>query len=249
MLYLLIIIAIVVALVIPITISVRKEKLKMQKIISRAASTSAEQLEAIYNAIEKSGTEVPNAAIFARLHQTCASTDVRIIIPDFIEPWSGMAIDFTFDKDVTLSLVKTAETSSSINGRQLRKVLVPRNRSKAGKLKNTYSPNEYFKKIPEVASACEKICPEFPSELLGYLFNISRECYYHDPIDQIRIGGSPSWIQNPEYELCPICKKRMSHIAQIPSEILPTHWKAIGDFYLMGCKKHPGQICTINQFT
>lgn len=237
------------ALAIPLAVVLIKFNIKRRRIIQCAATASPIQLEAIYSAIEKSGTEVPTTAVLARLNQSSKPIDFQLVIPPCFEPWGGMAIEPIVGKKVVLCLKASTEAQAYLNGRPFRMVLVPRYRTKSGKVRNTYSPDDYFKRIPEVAVECERICPDYPRELLGYLFNTSIESHEFDPIFQVRLGGSASWIQDPEFKSCPVCKKRMSHVAQIPGAMLPCNAPDKGNFYLLGCREHLGETCTIEQFT
>lgn len=240
---------IVLALAIPLAVVLIKFNLKRRKIIQCAATASPKQLETIYSAIEKSGTETPTTAVLARLNQSSGPIDFQLVIPPCVEPWGGMEIEPVIGKEVVLRLKTSAESQSYLHARPFRMVLVPRHRTKSGKERNTYSPDDYFKRIPEVAAECKRICPDYPRELLGYLFNTSIESHEFDPIFQVRLGGSASWIQEPEFKSCPVCKKRMIHIAQIPGAMLPGKAPDKGNFYLLGCREHLGETCTIEQFT
>ncbi len=57
-----------------------------------------------------------------------------------------------------------------------------------------------------------------------------------------RVGGSPSWIQNPEYPECPNCGQTMSFLMQLDSD-LPTanggilDWGDSGMLYVMWCDR------------
>lgn len=240
---------VVLALAIPLAVVLIKFNLKRRRIIQCAATASPMQLEAIYSAIEKSGTEPPTTAVLARLNQSRGPIEFQLVIPLCIEPWGGMAVEPTIGKEVVLSLKASTEAQPYLHGKPFKVVLVPRHRTKSGKERNTYSPDEYFRRIPEVAAECERICPDYPRELLGYLFNTSIESHEFDPIFQVRLGGSASWIQDPEFKSCTVCKKRMSHIAQVPGAMLPGRTPDKGSFYLLGCREHLGETCTIEQFT
>lgn len=237
------------ALAIPFAVVLIKFNIKRRRIIQCASTASPMQLEAIYSAIEKSGTEAPNTAVLARMNGSSGPIEFQLIIPPCVEPWGSMAIEPTIGKEVVLGLKASTEAQSYLHARPFRMVLVPRHSTKSGKERNTYSPDDYFRQIPEVAAECERICPDYPRELLGYLFNTSIESHEFDPIFQVRLGGSASWIQNPEFKSCPVCKKRMSHIAQIPGAMLPGKAPDKGNFYLLGCREHLGETCTIEQFT
>ena len=176
---------IVLALAIPLAVVLIKFNLKRRKIIQCAATASPKQLETIYSAIEKSGTETPTTAVLARLNQSSGPIDFQLVIPPCVEPWGGMAIEPVIGKEVVLRLKTSAEAQSYLHARPFRTVLVPRHRTKSGKERNTYSPDDYFKRIPEVAAECERICPEYPRELLGYLFNTSIKSHEFDPIFQV----------------------------------------------------------------
>lgn len=50
-----------------------------------------------------------------------------------------------------------------------------------------------------------------------------------------QIGGHPSWVQDPEYPICPSCERRMSYIGQIDHADFNEY--AEGIFYMFVCPK------------
>lgn len=50
-----------------------------------------------------------------------------------------------------------------------------------------------------------------------------------------QIGGHPSWVQDPEYPLCPCCERRMRYIGQIDYADFDEY--AEGIFYMFVCPK------------
>lgn len=50
-----------------------------------------------------------------------------------------------------------------------------------------------------------------------------------------QIGGHPSWVQDPEYPLCPCCKRRMRYIGQIDYADFDKYGEGI--FYMFICAK------------
>lgn len=240
---------IVSGLVIALAVALIKFNIKRRKIIEYATNASQEQLGRIYTAIENSGTEQPTSAVLARSGLKSESISFQLVIPEQIRPWGGMSVLSEIGDNVHLRLEHTHENLCILRNTIYRPVYVPRNRTKSGKSRNTYSTDAYFKAIPSVADECKKIAPEYPRELLGYLFNTSIESHEFDPIFQVRFGGSASWIQDPEFVNCPICKKRMDLIVQIPGALLPGKVSDKGNYYLQGCKTHIEQTSTLEQFT
>lgn len=92
-------------------------------------------------------------------------------------------------------------------------------------------------------------CPENPHGLLAYLLCAGRESYEFEPIDQARVGTSPSWVQDPQHQLCPQCQRRMSLILQLPGTLLSHQAYHRGTFFLFGCPTHPTETSSLGQFT
>ena len=101
----------------------------------------------------------------------------------------------------------------------------------------------------ELAVALRALCPRYPSELLAYLLSTGLATFEFDGINQARIGGTPAWIQDPEFPVCPQCGKRMKFILQLPGSLLHKKGFQEATFYLFGCKQHPENIQSVEQYS
>lgn len=112
-----------------------------------------------------------------------------------------------------------------------------------------YDPARYIRLAPALRSALTALAPNREVDLLSYLLCIGRDSFEFDPIDQARIGGSPAWIQGPEFPTCSACKKRLRFIAQFPGSAVSAREHQSGTFYVFGCTTHPSDTRTVYQTT
>jgi hypothetical protein len=141
-------------------------------------------------------------------------------------------------------------TEPMLLGRVYRLVRVPRHQTKnSTKQRNAYSSQQYIAKNPALLSALGDVCRKYPDDLLSYLLCVGRESFEFEPIDQVRIGTSPAWVQDPEYPICDDCKKRMRLVLQLPGTLVSKKSFHRGTFYLFGCATHPHQTKSLGQFT
>jgi len=217
-------------------------------IIKRAASATEAQLERIYCAIENKNGEPPTCAVLGRTNRTVPAMCAIIPIPEYVRPWAGKSIVVTNNEKVALSLPDVPATEATIAGKVFRLVPIPRQQTKTGKSRNLFSPKRYIAADPELMAALTDVCPRYPLEVLAYLLSAGIESFEFDPINQARIGGSPSWTQDAEFVNCSLCKKRMSMVLQLPGTLLPVKTKMRATFYLFGCPTHTEQSATVVQY-
>jgi hypothetical protein len=223
--------------------------LKRLRIIRCAGNASDAELEAIYAQIDSLGTETPSCAVLARTNRRSDSEgDWSIVVPSFVEPWSGRTILADVGSDVAFRLACSGASEPRLRGKVYRVVPVPRTLTKSGKARNQFSPSKYVAGNPDLMSALSAVCPEHPTELLAYLLAAGAETFEFDPMFQARIGGSPSWVQDAEFPECEQCRKRMSLILQLPGAMLPGKPMAEGTFFFFACVRHPDNTRTVAQF-
>lgn len=224
---------------------------KRLHIIRAAAGATDEQLECIYRRIEASSAEAPNGFILGRTNKQAHDERCLIAIPHSLEnfPWAGRVVQIEVERDVKFRFADESVGCTRLLGKEYRAVAVPRSRTKTGKLRNTFSPQRYISESSGLREKLTAVCPRYPEELLSYLLCAGRESFEFEPIDQARIGTSAAWVQDPEFKYCPLCKRRMSLIIQLPGTL--AHRKAFhrGTFFLFGCATHPDQTASSGQFT
>ncbi len=243
-----IVIVVIALLLIPLAIVLIRFNLKRVRIIKQAISATDDQLERVYRAIERKQTEPPTCAVLARTNRTASPTAASIPIPDYVRPWVGKSINIVNGVEVKFSLSDVRVTEPAIAGKVFRILPVPRRVTKTGKSRNQLAPKQYISGNPELMAALSDISPRYPAEVLAYLLSAGMDSFEFDPINQARIGGRPSWIQDPEFVNCDECKKRMDLILQLPGTLLPGKPNARATFYLFGCPAHLDQTKTIVQY-
>lgn len=225
---------------------------KRRYVARSAAFASLEQLERIYTFVEQVGTVPSNGYVLARTNKSTGETRCLVPIPrslpDF--PWAGKVVEVKVAKDVEFTFVEATVVEPTLLGHVYRPVRVPRHQAKhSAKERNMFSPDRYAASSPELHAALSAVCPEYPIELLSYLLCVGRASFEFEPIDQARIGTSPAWVQDPEHQTCPECRKRMNLLLQLPGAVVSEKAFHRGTFYLFGCLTHPYQIKSLGQFT
>jgi hypothetical protein len=223
---------------------------KRRYIIRCAEDASPEQLEAIYHQIESCGGETPACAILARTNARSGGVeDLSIPVPPYVQPWAGRVISAEGGGiDLAFRFSSSRASPAIVRGKQYRIVPVLRQRTKSGKPRNQYSPKKYMSNNPDVLRPLQAVCSRYPAELLGYLLATGCDSFECEPTDQTRIGGSPSWVQDPEFPKCGVCQKSMSMILQLPGSLLPGKPSPEGMFFFFGCATHPEETKTDAQF-
>lgn len=150
--------------------------------------------------------------------------------------------------DVTFRLAGDAVMETRLTGKVFRRVRVPRASTSSGKVRNVYSPRRYVASNVALRTALRELCPDSPDALLSYLLCVGTDSHEFEPIDQVRIGGTPAWVQDPEWPKCEQCNRRLSLIVQIPGVLLSAT-EAARTYYWFGCKRHTESTKMIEQFT
>lgn len=228
--------------------------LKRLRIIRAAAAATSEQLKEIYRLIGASGSrgsQRANGFVLGRLNEAADDPSCTVAIPNEMEefPWAGKSIAVEVDADVQFRVLDESYRTIQLQGQKYWPVSVPTVLLKSGKVRNQFSPSQYVKGNRRLQEQLASICPEYPTDLLSYLLCVGGSGFEFEPIDQVRIGTSAAWVQDPELQYCDHCKKRMALILQLPGALL--HDKAFQEetFYLFGCKKHSDQTRTVSQLS
>jgi hypothetical protein len=224
---------------------------KRLQIIRAAAGATGKQLEEIYRLIDVGGSEKANGFVLGRLNEAAEDTSRIIAIPSEVEefPWAGMSVAIDVDSEVRFRFLNGSSRKTQLLGQKYRPVSVPRVRLKSGKIRNQFFPSKYVKRSEALRKELAGVCPEYPTELLSYLLCAGGSSFEFEPIDQGRIGTSAAWVQDPEFQYCDQCNKKMALILQLPGTLL--HKKALhrGTFYFFGCMRHADRTRTVAQFT
>ncbi len=241
--------AVAVGIVLLARVAVRFRRQTKAMEAAAAAATPA-QLDAIYACIEKLGDTPFNGYVIVSANRTV--NDPRRVIPlprDLTGfPWGGRAVIIDIGKEVTLRIGDDPADAPMLAGTVYRALRVPRfTGRKSRKIRNVYEPSTYLRESKELLPLLREISATYPKESLNYLLTAGTRAHSFDPIDQARIGASVAWIQDPDSPDCPLCRKRMASIVQVPGVMLKTRGYRDGNFYLFGCVEHPEQIAQVFQ--
>jgi len=225
-----------------------RKQTHVRKCARRASNT---QLEGIYERLTAGGSEPPNGFILARTNRATEDASNLIRIPDGLAdfPWAGQTVSVNAMEEPEFTFVPDQSMETRLLGKVYEAVAVPRFRSKSGKLRNSYQPTKYLASDPVLAERVKSACPEYPLELLSYLLAAGGDTFEFDAINQARIGTSAAWLQEPEFQSCPQCGKRMILIIQLPGTLAHRKHFHEGTFFLFGCQTHPQETSVVRQFT
>lgn len=242
------IIAVGVAMLCGALIRFNLKQMHVRKCAQRASNA---QIEGIYERLGAAGSEPPNGFILARTNRTAEDLPNLIRIPDGLAdfPWSGQTVSVNAMKEPEFTFAADQSMETRLLGRAYEAVAVPRFTSKSGKLRNNYQPTKYLASDPVLAERVKSVCPEYPLELLSYLLAAGGDTFEFDAINQARIGTSAAWLQEPEFQSCPKCKKRMTLIIQLPGTLAHRKHFQNGTFFFFGCPAHPEETSVVSQFT
>jgi len=212
------------------------------------AQATPEQISRIVDLAGSIGTEPSVGGVLVETDER-ASGQTVISIPENIHdfPWVGQSVFLTFDPEPAFSLSEESVAHTLICGRVYRYMAVPRIKTKTGKLRNVFDLTRYPKLNPELSSAVAKVCEDYPQATLSaILWNGNLDS--PEPVDQLRIGTSAAWMQEPEWQYCGNCGKRMRLIVQFPGPC--TEQKDYRDctLYFFGCAAHPLETNSVVQF-
>lgn len=224
-----------------------------REVLRYAAAASSAQLEAIYALVEQTGTVASNGFVLARTYRKAEHERCLVPLPEGLPdfPWSGRVIEVVATDEVVVRFVDEPATEPVLLGEAYRPVRVPRHATrKPARHRNVYSPGEYVAASAPLREALAAACPNHPLKLLSHLLCAAGgEGVEFEPIDQARIGTSPSWVQDPEYQHCDDCRKRMRLILQVPGPLISRKAFRRGTFYFFGCPAHPDRTRTLGQYT
>jgi hypothetical protein len=240
---------VIAGLLVALAVAIVRFQRRRKQIADAAGRLSVEQLEHLYALITKIGSAASTGGVLAYSPVPASHRDYVVSIPEDLPgfPWAGWSFAVEAAKEVSFRRLHDAAAFTGLGGRRYRYVAVPRQATKSGKHRNVFDPARYLEQSPALRDAVVAACPEYPAQLLSFLLcdrNIEFE-----PINQPRIGTSPAWVQDPEFQSCDTCGKRMALVIQLPGTLV--HPKAFhrGTFFLFGCKAHPEQLKTLGQFT
>jgi hypothetical protein len=224
---------------------------KRRAIARSLARADPEDVEAVFQALEALGDEPSEGWLFARTNELRpASAEDRIVVPEGPpNPWSGRTVVVTGEDELAVALVEKNEPESVLAGRLVRPVPVPRFRGRSGKVRNLFHPQALIRKSSALADALRAICPRHPAELLAFLLCPGGWSHEFEPIEQIRLGTPPVWIQGPVSRTCPRCKERMRVALQLPGFPLREKTWADTTFYVLACPEHPEELQVVRQMT
>jgi hypothetical protein len=246
-----VLLAIVGAGVTALALSIVWFNIKRKRIMRAAARATPAELETIYALVEASGSADSTGFVLGRTNTTADDPSCVVEIPatmtDF--PWAGRSFHVEAAQDVQFRASETTGSGIRLLGRVYRPVAVPREKLASGKERNRFNPRLYVRSSSILRDSLVRICPEHPEDLLSYLLCAGQDSFEFEPINQARIGTSAAWIQDPEFQYCDQCRKRMILVLQIPGTLV--HRKAFhsATFYLLGCKSHPDRTASVKQYS
>jgi len=132
----------------------------------------------------------------------------------------------------------------------LRPLAVPRVLNKSGRSRNLLSPSSLLRKVPTLDGVVSAVGPN-PEKTLVTVLAPSSWGESFEAFERIQVGGSPDWVQSPEWPSCPDCGRRAAFLAQIGVAASPAlDRRVIGDVtYLFGCETHRESVLCVTQFT
>jgi hypothetical protein len=225
--------------------------IKRRYIERQSAAASEHALADVYETVEKSSPVPSVACVLSRTNQAASDSQNVIAIPAWLPsfPWAGKEVCISIDDDVNVVVQSGSDNESRLKGRRYRALKVPRVVTRSGKHRNVYSPKRYFKLEPSLEQALKVICVKYPAEVLSYLLCPGLNSFEFEPIFQVRIGGSPAWVQVPEFTYCSICRKRMKFVLQVPGTMVGPSKFHEAVVFMFGCVTHPDQYDTVIQFS
>lgn len=235
-----------------LVIAILRARRKCLFIVRCAAAATPTQLDQIYTLVERSGTVAANGYVLAITLLRCEETRSLVPIPKDLPdvPGAGQVIEVTIDEQVRVRFVEAYVAAPTLLGQVYRPVEVPRHHTRnASKSRNSFAPEHHVARSLEQLAKLQVLCACYTVELLSYLLSAGRVSQEFEPIDQVRIGSSPAWAQDPQPQSCDACWQRMRLVLQIPGTVISRTAFHRATFYLFGCASHPDQKKTLGQFT
>ena len=232
-----------------LAVAIVRFNLKRSHIKRAAEAASADALDAIWAEIESLSEEPSTAAILVRANGAPLSDASAVSIPSDLRgfPWAGWSLHCVSDEQFELRKEAAPGGHSSLAGLRLRPMLIPRFKTKSGKARNAYAPSKYLQRSRRLGAQLAGICERYPGELLGHLLSLA-DTFEHDDMDQVRIGGSPGWVQSPEFPSCRTCGHKARFVVQIPGHLLPSRRRISGTCYVFSCEHHPSEVELVVQY-
>ena len=224
--------------------------LKRRAIQAAAKALSQEDFEKVVTLIERIGEFPSQGHIGVVRHPVPTESSQIIILPrsDPAFPWGGYAICVSEAVSrgrppVNFQVENDLPGGPQRDGR-VRWLAVPRLRTgKSRRLQNVFAPDRYLKLSPPLREHLEKFYPEDPKALLSFLLTVTHSIESVEPLDQLRCGLPPGWIQSPRFHKCRKCRRPLRLIVQVPGSLLSSRL-AEGTFYFLGCPTHPAETIT-----
>ena len=223
--------------------------LKRWHIIRAAAAATGDQLECIYQLVERVGTEQATGALLVRTNRTAADSTCLIPVPAYVPdfPWGGRCLRIESGPAVRFHFVDAGVTEPMLRSKFYRYLRIPRILRKNSKSHNVFLPERYLAENADLLAALAAVCPKYPRDLLSYLLCAGLDVFEFEPLNQARIATYPAWAQSPQYPTCNTCRAPMILILQVPGTLIRAN--DLGIHYLLGCRAHPDQTETVTQFT
>ena len=230
--------------------TIARFNIKRRYIAECFARATEQEVEAIFQLIEASSVVQPTACVLCRSKKTGADKTNIITIPSWLAsfPWAGRSALIGGDGAVNLR-EDGRDGASQLAGHFLRPLRVPRVQTKSGKTRNVYSPNRYMALNRELTAHLSRLCERYPAEMLTYLLCPINESFEYEPLEQIRIAGSPAWTQVAEFPRCRVCAKPLMLILQFPGILTAVRNLREATFYVFACSRHTDEYETVTQFT
>lgn len=230
-------------------IAAAKQSRKRRAVEQFLAQASPEQTSRIKKLVESIGTEPSVGGLLVDSGER-ENGVTSISIPEGIHdlPWAGKSVKFSFSPEPIFSVSEENSGRTLIGGRVYQYMAVPRIKTKSGKLRNVFDLARYTELCPELLPLLKEISEDYPIETLSAIL-WNGELGPPEPVDQLRIGTSTAWMQQPEWQYCEICRKRMKLIVQVPGPETGEKTYRESTLYLFGCNDHPHETKSLAQFS
>jgi len=230
-------------------VAIARFNLKRRRIRRLVAAAKPEALESVYALIEATSATQPVASVLCRTSSLAADDTTQFTIPLWLPlPWAGRAVQVLFEPSIHVVVTAQGDGRLQFRGRSYRALKVPRVLTPSGTPKNVYSPERYLRTSEALPRALLTVSSRYPQEALSYLLSPGGDTFEFDGLNQVRFGGSPAWVQAPQFPKCLVCNHSMQFILQMPGTLAPpVSPEAI--VYLFGCLAHPDQLNSITQFS
>jgi len=224
---------------------------ELRAIRAVASTISKDELDQIFELIERIGTASCRGyiGIFGSAREPNGHLQVALPndLADF--PWAGNAVEVRAAAQRSMPPVEFniheptahAETGDDPTIRWLAVPTILVGQQK--RVQNVFSHERYMRLSPMLRDKLNKLYPKNPKLLLAQILSADGRHPSSEPFDQIRCGLSAAWIQSPRFHKCPVCRRPMRLVLQVPGALLRSR-VAEGCFYLFGCPSHADQIIT-----